>query len=216
MERAEGTRWFLIVWSMFCISLGIAVLLTDQLELHRSMHRVHSPALDTFFTLFTHLGDGVVPTVMALLVLAVRDVRSFLMMAISCAGSAIVIQVLKRVFAHDRPFMFKADLGDMHWVPGLELHHHLSFPSGHSTAAWAMCYALVVLLPGRMNGVLFAVLAAMIAYSRVYLSQHFTEDILAGAIIGTGTAWSTQRWLYSTAMMERAWPGKRLFGQRNQ
>lgn len=180
------------------------------------MHPYHSPATDLFFISFTHLGDGLVPTALALLILVFRDVRSFLMMAISCAGSALLVQAMKRFFAYDRPYMFREELGDLYWIPGMDLHHHLSFPSGHSTAAWAMCFALAVLIGGRISGVLFAVLAALIAYSRVYLSQHFTEDILAGAIIGVVTAWFVQRWLYGPAMIGRAWPHRRLFRQRNQ
>lgn len=176
------------------------------------MHPYHSNAIDLFFSLITHLGDGLVPTAVALLILVFRDMRSFLMMAISCAGSALVVQALKRFFAYDRPYMFKEQLGDLHWVPGLDLHHHLSFPSGHSTAAWAMCYALTVLIgSGRSTGSVLAVLAALIAYSRVYLSQHFTEDILAGGLIGVVTAWFVHRWLYAPAQSERTWLHRRPF-----
>jgi membrane-associated phospholipid phosphatase len=216
MQGKAAVQGFLVVWAIITTALGLAVMATDQLLLHRAMHPVHSPGIDLFFTSITHLGDGLVPTAMGLGILFLRDVRSFLMMGVSCAASAIVVQALKRIFAYDRPWMFKAGLGDLHWVEGIELHHHLSFPSGHATAAFSMCFALAVLLNGRLNGILIGGLAAVIAYSRVYLSQHFTEDILAGAAIGTITAWFVWRWLYGPKMAARRWPNKRLFRHLNQ
>ena len=43
---------------------------------------------------------------------------------------------------------------------------------------------LVFLFPDKKNQVFLFVLAALVAYSRVYLSQHFIEDILAGTVVG--------------------------------
>lgn len=216
MRMRHATQGFFVVWMVYTVALGIAVLITEPLELHRSMHPVNGTYLDLFFTYITHVGDGLVPTALALAILLFRDVRSFLMMGISCAASAIVVQISKHFFAHDRPFMFKAELGDLHWVGEVELHHHFSFPSGHATAAFSMCYALAVLVGGRFAGIVFAALAVLIAYSRVYLSQHFTEDILAGAAIGVVTAWLVQRWVYGPGMLARRWPEKRLLGHLNQ
>ncbi|MGV3637204.1 MAG: phosphatase PAP2 family protein [Flavobacteriales bacterium] len=205
MQDKKAINPFLLIWAVFSLLLGIAVIATDQLALHRAMHPFASGSLDLFFRWFTHVGDGLVPTALALGLLIFKDARAFLMMGLSCGLSAIVAQVLKRYFAHDRPFMYKGDLGDLHWVDGLELHHHLSFPSGHATAAFSMCYALAVLVNRRNWSLLFALVAGALAYSRVYLSQHFTEDILLGAGIGTGTAMAVHHWLYSTPFKDAPW-----------
>jgi len=45
----------------------------------------------------------------------------------------------------------------------------------------------------------------------VYLSQHFTEDILVGAAIGTVTALVVYQWLYRSAFSERSFLDRRLF-----
>lgn len=216
MQRTLAVRAFLFVWLAFTACLLIAVLRTDQLALHRTMHPFHSVGMDAFFARFTHLADGWVPTALALALLVIKDVRSFLMMGLSCGLSAIVTQILKHWLDRDRPSMFSEELGDLHWVPGIELHHHLSFPSGHTTAAFSMCLALAVLIGGRVWGALLAVLAVLLAYSRVYLSQHFTEDILAGAAIGTLTAWGIHEWLYRSTFSQRPWLDRGLFRQRNQ
>ena len=187
MQDKRIIRWFIGIWLLVSVPAMVAILFTEKLDLHRAMHPFHTEGTDLFFRLITHVGDGLVPTGLSLLILAFRDVRSFLLMGLGCGLSALVVQFLKRLpFAmEDRPFMFKDQLGDLHWVPGLELHHHFSFPSGHATAVFSMCFALAVLVHRPMWSVAFAMLALLVAYSRVYLSQHFTEDIFVGAALGT-------------------------------
>ena len=212
MQRNKAVQWFTVLWIAYSVVLGTAILVTDKLELHRLMHPYHSPALDLFFSWCTHLGDGLVPTAIALFLLFFKDLRSFLMMAVGCTVSALLAQFLKQVVFpdHDRPFMFKALLGDMHWVPGLELHHHFSFPSGHTTAAFSMCFALTVLLGTRAWGMALAMIAMTLAYSRVYLSQHFSEDILVGAALGTLTSLLVYWWLYRSPVSTKRWLDRKL------
>jgi membrane-associated phospholipid phosphatase len=153
------------------------------------MNRFHGATGDAIFPWITELANGWAPVVLALALLF-RSWRSFLMMGLATGLSALAAQFLKRVVfsGHDRPSMYLDHMPGLHLVPGIELHHHFSFPSGHGTAAFSMCLALAVLIGKRGAGVGFALLAALLAYSRVYLSQHFTEDILAGALLGTAVA----------------------------
>jgi len=57
-----------------------------------------------------------------------------------------------------------------------------SFPSGHAMTAFATAGAVAVLAP-RLRWPMVAV-AAVIAFSRVYLGLHFWFDVLAGAALG--------------------------------
>ncbi len=61
-----------------------------------------------------------------------------------------------------------------------------SFPSLHATAAFAA--AVAVLFYNRRAGVVFIVLAALIALSRVFVGLHYPGDVLAGALIGSACA----------------------------
>jgi membrane-associated phospholipid phosphatase len=58
-----------------------------------------------------------------------------------------------------------------------------SFPSGHAATSFAGAALLARVLPGRWP-VLF-VLAAGIAFSRVYVGVHYPVDVVGGAILGT-------------------------------
>lgn len=205
MRAKKSIHPFLLTWGVFTVILLLLVMGTDQLELHRIMHGYTARWADRFFSAITHLADGLVPTALSIVLLFAVNMRAFLMMGLSCGLSAIAVQILKRVIAYDRPYMYKDRLGDLPWVEGLELHHHLSFPSGHATAAFSMCCALAVLIDRRVWSLVLCLGAVLLAYSRVYLSQHFTEDILAGAALGTLVALGVQQWLDRTAMKDKAW-----------
>jgi membrane-associated phospholipid phosphatase len=122
-------------------------------------------------------------------------------------GSSIVAQILKHVFFDqiDRPSMFLAAMPGLRLVPGVEMLHHNSFPSGHSTCAYSMCFVAAILVGKRIPAMLFAVLAALLAFSRVYLSQHFAEDVICGAAIGTLVAYLSYWWLYRSSFAAKPW-----------
>jgi undecaprenyl-diphosphatase len=67
----------------------------------------------------------------------------------------------------------------------------LSFPSGHSTSAAA--FALGVSLESPKIGAAIGVVAAGVAYSRVYTGVHYPGDVLGGVILGAGCALLTTR-----------------------
>jgi len=207
MDRASAVKWFMIVTLLFALPAAVALLTMDRFELHRTMHPIHTHALDTFFRYATHLGDGLMPTVIAIYLLFFQRSRSFLMMALGCTLSAIVVQVLKQgpFSGMDRPSGFREQLGDLHWLEGLEVHRHFSFPSGHAAVAFSMCFALAVLTGRKGWGIGLALLAVLVAYSRVYLNQHFTLDLWAGMVIGAGASWSIYYYLYRSRYSKLAW-----------
>jgi len=67
--------------------------------------------------------------------------------------------------------------------------HGYSLPSGHAATAFAGAVALSYLW--RRGAPLFFLLAAGIAYSRVYVGVHYPGDVLAGAALGAavGAGW---------------------------
>lgn len=61
-----------------------------------------------------------------------------------------------------------------------------SFPSDHAAGAFAI--AVAVLIVSRRAGIIALLLAVLIAFSRVYVGQHYVSDVLGGAAIGTAAA----------------------------
>jgi undecaprenyl-diphosphatase len=70
--------------------------------------------------------------------------------------------------------------------------HSGSFPSGHTTTAFA-CAAVLAWAVPRL-AVPFFVLAAAIGFSRIYVGVHYPLDVVGGAALGLAIA-TALRWL---------------------
>lgn len=84
--------------------------------------------------------------------------------------------------ATDRPRPYVADPGQ---DPLTRAVLEVSFPSGHAATAFAGATALLRFLPRR--AVPLYVLAAAIAWSRVYVGVHYVSDVVVGAGLGVAT-----------------------------
>ena len=102
---------------------------------------------------------------------------AFLAAATATGAASLVVHLLKQAFDRERPSVADPELGSLVAIPG-----NPSFPSGHSTTAFAAATAVAILSP-RLRPLAFG-LAAAVALSRVYLRVHFPLDVLAGAVLG--------------------------------
>jgi membrane-associated phospholipid phosphatase len=75
------------------------------------------------------------------------------------------------------------DYTQLHFVEGMTIHTQNSFPSGHSTGAFALFLFMTLAVPHKKLGILFLALAIVAAFTRVYLLQHFFEDVFVGSVI---------------------------------
>ena len=92
----------------------------------------------------------------------------------------IITQILKHIIGRPRPnYTNFEDVFDFKFFT-LESNFH-SFPSGHSSTIFIVCFILVAAFPKLKY--LFYFLASIIALSRVVVGAHFFTDIVAGAIL---------------------------------
>jgi len=169
------------------VALVLSLVFT-QLELSLAINQFHRPALDVLCFLGTHLGDGVFSVVVGLIFLFLNR-KIGILISISYLSSALVAQVLKRLIFADihRPLWHLEKLTNViYYVPGgAEKVFHNSFPSGHTTSAFALFSMLALLSKQPALKVLCFFLAAFVAFTRIYLLQHFLIDTMAGALLGT-------------------------------
>lgn len=71
--------------------------------------------------------------------------------------------------------------------------NNYSFPSGHTSAAFALATSLSIIEPKWYVIVPSFTWAAFVGYSRMYLGVHYPSDVIAGALLGTGSAWLSYR-----------------------
>ena len=81
-----------------------------------------------------------------------------------------------------------------------------SFPSGHSSFSFNTATSLFMLYPRWYVGVIAYTWSASVAWSRMELGMHYPTDVLAGAIVGTGSAYLSakcNKWLQRRHQMKK-------------
>ena len=196
-KTAELTRQVLrtnaVIWIGYLLLIALAGFLIathDKPSLHLRLNQlVGHPAIDTFFYYVTYLGDGSLVAFM-LLAIVVYNVRTGMMATTSFLTATSISNLLKYTLFDDvnRPTYYFNYFDKEHplkLVEGVSTHIHNSFPSGHATQAFSILLCLTLMARSPLIKLLFFSLAVLASYSRVYLSQHWLNDILAGSLIGT-------------------------------
>jgi membrane-associated phospholipid phosphatase len=181
-------KWYLIVSFLFISSLLLSVGFYGKKPLHLYFNHLNSPFQDIFFKYFTNFGDGWFAIGILIVLLFFINIRKIVIGLAAFLISGLVSQILKKVFFSDHLRPSKCFSPDqLHYVEGVALHSYNSFPSGHSTTAFAIFLFLAFVFKNKFYQVIFVIIACLTAYSRVYLSQHFFEDVAVGGIIGIGS-----------------------------
>lgn len=139
------------------------------------------PIADRFFKYITYVGDGLM-WVPILLFIAIWN-RPFLIIAIFTAlYSTGIAQIFKNWILHGqlRPVAVIQNLSLIHFVSGVEVHDINSFPSGHTTVAFSVMLLFSIITKNKWIICFLFLLACCIAYSRIYLGQHFPLDLAGG------------------------------------
>lgn len=185
---------FLVGWAAFVVALLVVIVCTDQAALHRLLtldYLAHfSPAMvaaqDLFFKYATELGASV-PFVLAAVLLFYK-VGDALLVLVAQGVTALFVYPIKMLVGAPRPsLLFATNFPDvvLHQVDGVVLHAVNSFPSGHTAAAFSCMLCLTLICSRRSwTAPLFLLLAVVAGWSRIYLLQHFAEDVCAGAVVG--------------------------------
>lgn len=170
-------------------SISILAFLGKE-EAHLFLTSWHPSGVNTLMKIITFLGDGIFMVLAGLALLFYRMRHGFTIIS-SFLISTIIVQLLKRLVfpGCNRPVSWFHKIGvELYRVPGVEYHSAFSFPSGHSTTAFALLFGLAFFVKSTSLKIVFLLFAILTAYSRVYLSQHFLGDAVAGSLIGVSTA----------------------------
>ncbi|NML39350.1 phosphatase PAP2 family protein [Chitinophaga sp. G-6-1-13] len=154
-------------------------------EVYFYINRLHTSWGDWLFPRVTELGSTAACVVLTVLLFYFNK-RQGVVLAAAYLSNSMVNFALKFMVAFPRPRRFFAErLHDIYFVPGVEvLDNFRSFPSGHSVCAFTAATVLSYYVKNKYWSLVFLLLAAIVAYSRMYMSQHFLEDVTAGATEG--------------------------------
>lgn len=167
--------------------------------------KMSSPFLDKTMPVITSLGDhGIFWIALAIVLLIFRKTRPLgLSMAISLAlgyicGNLIVKNLVGRI----RPYELNSSVSLL-----VKKLSDYSFPSGHSLASFEG--AVCIFIKYKKWGVAALILAATIAFSRLYLYVHFPSDVLTGIIFGTVFA------IIGSAIVNRIYKNKNTLNKKS-
>lgn len=110
--------------------------------------------------------------------------QNALYVASSSAANALLTMLIKKVVKRPRPFLANVKINAV-YQPA-----HYSFPSGHTSTAFTTATALSQAYPKWYVVLPSYVWAGSVSFSRLYLGVHYPTDVAAGALLGTGTAFS--------------------------
>jgi undecaprenyl-diphosphatase len=137
--------------------------------------------LDAVLVSATYLGYGYLWAAVALALIAFGTKADHAAVLIGLGLIIVAVflsQTMKSITGRPRPQFHRRGF-----------HHQFlsssSFPSNHTTAAFAVGYVVLRLFPWWPNIVVIYTMAALIGLSRVYLREHFPLDVLGGAALGT-------------------------------
>jgi undecaprenyl-diphosphatase len=120
----------------------------------------------------------------------------YLLLSIGIAG--LISYLIKKSFLEPRPYEIDSR------ITQLSVGGGYSFPSGHTTEAFASATALFLLFFQRKwVGFIAFSWALSVAASRVYLGVHYPFDVLAGMIIGSSVAYTFYHFIFIRWLVHR-------------
>lgn len=179
----------------FLLIVVVIVLITDSKRaVFILLNPYHSPFLNFVFEGVTLLGDGIFSVLFCIVLLFIKKRYLSFIVFLSFATSGIAAQVLKDFISEARPALFLKSTEYPYFIDNVTLHNFHSFPSGHSTSAFALVTIIAFAVKDKKYAIPLLALASLVAYSRIYLGQHFLLDVTAGSLLGV--LFSVMCWIF--------------------
>lgn len=180
---------FLCFCAAFWIIGASALAGGDEVAIQLRLNAFHTTFQDKLWVGVTALGGGAF-FICSALTGAIFSRRYALCTVLTVALAAGMTAAIKYTVDAPRPWtvLTEAGIGDFPRVQGYDCAVTPSFPSGHTATAFALFTGISLFVRNRRIkvGMFFPALA--VAFSRIYLMQHFLSDVLVGSLIGVAAA----------------------------
>ena len=196
----KNQLFFILCLVFFSAAAFILLFLSKEAGFYL-LNAYHNNFLTPVFICFTYLGDGFFCVATGILLFIFKKRFLSLMVLSSYAVSGIIAQVLKYYILEARPAVYLKDTSYPYFIDNVTLHNLHAFPSGHTASAFALAAVLSFSVKNKRYSILFLAGAILVGYSRIYLAQHFMDDVLAGAVIGLLSA--ILCWIYFEKLFSR-------------
>lgn len=184
---------FKILTLILLLSGSVCVCQAQNLDIKilRSLNSSSQLPADEFFKFISNTDLVVCSAVPAGIVISGLASRDKALLKKGCytfAAAAINAGIstgMKYAINRDRPFITYPD------ITKKSAAGSPSFPSGHTSSAFALATSLSLSWPKWYVITPSYVWAGTVAYSRMRLGVHYPSDVAVGALTGAGSAWLT-------------------------
>lgn len=171
--------------TILLLVLGITALFYwDKEKVFLALNNQHTYIADIILKYFTYVGDGIFMAALGIILWLLGKKKLGLLLMLSFLLSGLLAQSIKRLEERPRPGLYFKKPEVIHRVDDELLKGKNSFPSGHTTTAFATFSLLAFATRNKLVQLFFFAVAVVVGYSRIYLGAHFAEDVLAGAALG--------------------------------
>lgn len=165
--------------SLIVVILGLVLWALDFNILFWIQNLIRNDVFDVIIPFYTSLGeDGIIWIAFGLILLIPKKYRKTGIMVLAALLVMLVVNniVLKNLIARPRPCWTYPEMVQLVHNPS-----SYSFPSGHTTSAFAV--AFTVFSQHKKLGKVIIVMAAIMAFTRLYVFVHFPTDIYGGILV---------------------------------
>lgn len=182
---SKPLQWIIVSVTVILLCIFSYALADIQAALW--FHALNNKSAHDLFSIITLFGDSLCYLIIGVLLFIVfRNTNQFkayvgLFLFSSVAISGLSADLIKYIAGRTRPTLYFSEHLYGFYFFRME-HAWTSFPSGHSATAFSVAMFLATRYPRWRLAFLFA--ATLIAVSRVFLTQHYISDVIAGSFIG--------------------------------
>ena len=154
----------------------------DEAILLFIQNHIRNPFLSKILVFFTCLGNGglleYIPCFLCFVSKKYR--KQGIQATVALFIQAVVVNCfIKKIVQRPRPY--DVIVGFEHLG---KVQMDYSFPSGHTSAAFAVAIVFLLTMP-RSIGITAVIVAFAMGFSRIYIGVHYLSDVVGGALIGS-------------------------------
>jgi membrane-associated phospholipid phosphatase len=171
---------------LFCFSISNAqnsdIDLLKKINLNRNTNLESTMIGITNSTIPISVGTPIIIYAVGLIEKDSTTKKKAIFIGETLAASVFISVALKSITKRDRPYDTYPE------IDNVTVENSYSFPSAHTSSAFATATSLSMAYPKWYVIAPTFLWAGAVGYSRMYLGVHYPTDVLAGAIIGSGSA----------------------------
>lgn len=199
----KENRFFFTINLLIISFVGLYLCLVSRVDGFIIMNSFHTQFLNFVFSLITFIGDGLFTIGLSILlfVFSKKYRKLSFIVLIAYLGSGIFAQLFKILIHAPRPSLYFKLHNYAYYLDTFANSRsgYTSFPSGHSSSAFALITVLSIYCKRKYLSIIFFIIGLLTGYSRIYLAHHFLIDVFTGAIIGIffgglSFVWTNKKW----------------------